>query len=271
MSDPLAPVIKSLHDDGRLRAWSLLMTVFGDSVQHRGGRIATARLRVLLGRIGVESGTLRTALSRLGQDGWVVGERSGRSSSYRLKGEALKDVLGASQTIYAPPRDKPVGEWVMQLGGEGGLEIAPGVHLLPADTVAKGAARVAVSGRLTQVAPDLAETLLSPGHLAARNAMRADIAALDGLDPVPLDAAAARTLLIHRWRRLVLRHPELPAELLGPKAGPDLRAEVARLYHALTPTAEAWLDSAEDGLDPMPAATQAIMRRFTRDGSPQTA
>ncbi|NBR89524.1 MAG: phenylacetic acid degradation protein, partial [Rhodobacteraceae bacterium] len=42
--DPLAPLIDALHAEGRLRVWSLVITVFGDSVQHRGGRISTARL-----------------------------------------------------------------------------------------------------------------------------------------------------------------------------------------------------------------------------------
>ena len=67
--DPLDPVITALHAESRLRVWSLVITVFGDCVQHRGGAISTARLGRLLGRIGVEPGALRTALSRLGRDG----------------------------------------------------------------------------------------------------------------------------------------------------------------------------------------------------------
>ncbi|MWD26768.1 hypothetical protein E0K89_004680 [Aquicoccus sp. SCR17] len=262
MSDPLAPVIRNLHEEGRLRAWSLLMTVFGDSVQHRGGRIATARLRVLLERVGVSSGTLRTALSRLGQDGWVSSEREGRSSSYTLNGAALEAVEGASQTIYAAPRATPVRDWVMRLGGETGLQIAPGVFLAPADAPMPPGVRAAVTGPLTEVAPDLAESVLGPDNLGARAALRADLAALQGLELTPLESAAARTLLIHRWRRLVLRHPELPPGLPGEGGAPDLRTEVACLYRALTPGAEAWLSSDADGLDPMPAPDAAAARRF---------
>ena len=76
--DVLEPLITSLHAEGRLRVWSLVVTVFGDAVQHRGGRIATLRLQHLLERVGVEAGALRTALSRLTSDGWVVRDREGR-------------------------------------------------------------------------------------------------------------------------------------------------------------------------------------------------
>ena len=77
--DPLAPLIETLTADGRLRVWSLVITVFGDSVEPRGGTISTARLGRLLGRIGVGSGALRTALSRLAGDGWVTAQRKGIS------------------------------------------------------------------------------------------------------------------------------------------------------------------------------------------------
>ena len=62
--DPLVPLINTLRAEGRLRVWSLVITAFGDLVQHRGGAVSSARLNVLLGRIGVEPGALRTALSR---------------------------------------------------------------------------------------------------------------------------------------------------------------------------------------------------------------
>lgn len=37
--DPLAPLITAVHTEGRLRVWSLVITVFGDLVQHRGGAV----------------------------------------------------------------------------------------------------------------------------------------------------------------------------------------------------------------------------------------
>ncbi len=84
----------------------------------------------------------------------------------------------------------------------------------------------------------------------------------------PLDGADAlvvRTLLIHHFRRIVLRDPGLPAVLLPldwPAVG--ARALAARLYRRLVPASEAWLDvraRAEDGLLRAPDA--AFGERFS--------
>lgn len=263
--DPLAPVIAALHAEGRPRVWSLVITVFGDSVQPRGGSIATVRLQRLLERVGVTSGTLRTALSRLRRDGWVEAERDGRHSRYRLSAEGLARFAPATARIYAPPSDAPVAEWTLCQGCEAaGFPVAPGLRLLPGPPP-EGAA-LAVTGQLSALAPAARETLLPPEQQAAIAALLSDIAALDGQSLAPLDAAAARTLLVHRWRRLVLRWPEPPAELLPealrPRRAASLRAAVAGLYHALTPAAEAWFDGGAEDMPPMPPAAPALRMRF---------
>ena len=77
LDDPLSPLIDQLHKDGRLRVWSLVITIFGDAIQPRGGRVSTARLQEILERMRIEPGALRTALSRLAKEGWVIREREG--------------------------------------------------------------------------------------------------------------------------------------------------------------------------------------------------
>lgn len=262
--DPLAPLISALHAEGRLRVWSLVITVFGDSVQYRGGRISNVRLQALLGRIGVEPGTIRTALSRLGRDGWVTSQREGRNSFYQLTPQGQARFTDATSRIYAAPRTQPVTRWTLALGpDQPGLPIAPGVTLRPADTAAPGHPDCAVTGDLTALSPQLRETLLTTAHRAALTALFADLDALPPARLTPLDAAAARTLLIHRWRRIVLRHPEPPPELLpGPFAGRHPRAEVARTYAALSPLAEIWLDTPLNDIAPMPKAHALFARRF---------
>ncbi|WP_371055591.1 PaaX family transcriptional regulator C-terminal domain-containing protein [Rhodosalinus sp. K401] len=264
--DPLAPVIAALHAESRPRVWSLVITVFGDSVQPRGGSIATVRLQRLMERVGVTSGTLRTALSRLRRDGWVETERTGRHSRYRLSAEGLARFAPATARIYAPPVTAPVTEWTLCQGceEEAGFPVAPGLRLLPGK--APEGATLAVTGQLSALAPGMREALLPPEQQAAIAALLADVAALDGPEMGPLDAAAARTLLVHRWRRLVLRWPEPPAELLPealrPRAAASPRAAVARIYHALTPAADAWFDTPLDDVPPMPPAGPATAARF---------
>ncbi len=265
-ADPLAPLIEALHAEGRPRIWSLVITVFGDSVQPRGGRIATTRLQRLLGRVGVEPGALRTALSRLRRDGWVVGEREGRFSLYRLSASGLARFAPATERIYAPPQPLVATRWTLALGGDAaqGIPVAPNLWLVPQAGVA--GADLAVSGTLSALSPDFAATLLPQAHRAALAALAADLAALDGAALGPLDAAAARTLLIHRWRRLVLRWPELPPELLPPEAPRDPRGAVAAAWRALTPQAEAWLDAGDARMPPMPPAGPELGRRFAAAG-----
>jgi phenylacetic acid degradation operon negative regulatory protein len=261
--DPLSPLISALHDEGRLRVWSLVITVFGDSVQLRGGRIANLRLQKLLGRIGIEPGTIRTALSRLGRDGWVTSEREGRNSYYRLTAEGLAQFADATSRIYAPPRAQPVTKWVLAVGADQpGIHVAPGVTLRPADQPGP-APDCAVVGELSNLSAALRSDLLSKPHVAALNALFRDLDALSGASLTPLEAAAARTLLIHRWRRIVLRHPEPPIELLPPAFhGRDPRSEVARTYAALTVSAEEWFDTPLQDVSPMPPAALDLLKRF---------
>lgn len=258
--DPLTPLITALHAQGRLRVWSLVITVFGDLIQHRGGEISSTRLRVLLGRVGVEQGALRTALSRLAGDGWVTSERVGRSSRYRLSAQGLDRFAPATTRIYAPPRTEPVKRWaaVVMLAGTGGQT----VRLCPAEDVV-GDAECVVVGDLQHISDTYRSAQLAPAHRNALAALAADLSASRNGMTDPLDAAAARLLLIHRWRRMVLRFPECVPELLpadAPLKNP--RAEVAQTYAALTPAVEGWLESDAGGLVPLPKATQPAAKRF---------
>jgi phenylacetic acid degradation operon negative regulatory protein len=78
------------------------------------------------------------------------------------------------------------------------------------------------------------------------------------------DAFTARILLIHHYRRVVLRDPLLPMALL-PTDWPGLAARelCGEIYRGLIPASEQWLDrngSNESG--PLPAAGQVLARRF---------
>ena len=78
------------------------------------------------------------------------------------------------------------------------------------------------------------------------------------------DAFTARILLIHHYRRVVLRDPLLPSALLPPDwPGRAARALCGEIYRALLPASERWLDSHasnESGL--LPKAGAELARRF---------
>lgn len=264
--DPLKPLIDALHAEGRLRVWSLVITAFGDLVQHRGGVISTARLSAVLSRIGVEPGTLRTALSRLGRDGWVESERVGRTSHYRLSPQGVDRFAPATSLIYAAPYTDAVTLWSLSIVLEGAV---PRVCLVPAGQVVDDADCV-VTGTLEQVSPGFQNMFFDDDMRMALSALAADLSTVRQSDlSDPLDAAAARVLLIHRWRRLVLRYPE-PVPDLMPDDAPltNPRADMAEVYRALSPLAEAWLDEDSPALPAMPKASADFARRFGKRDRP---
>lgn len=260
--DALKPIIDRLHAEGRPRVWSLVITVFGDSVQHRGGDIPTARLQRLLGRIGIEPGAIRTALSRLSADGWVEGRREGRSGIYRLTEEGRRNFGPANATIFAPVRTAPVEAWVFDTSPDAsGLRIAGGcLSPAPASGGPEG------FRMLGTPLPGSAEAIwraLDARHRAALERLSLDLSVLEeGVDD-PLDAIAARTLLVHNWRRIVLRWPELPTELTPDFVWPrNFRAAVSETYGKLSDPAERWLDTSFGDTPAMPPAGAGFANRF---------
>ncbi|SPH24654.1 Transcriptional repressor PaaX [Defluviimonas aquaemixtae] len=260
--DPLAPLIDALHAEGRPRVWSLVITVMGDAVQPRGGRVALARLALILGRLGVEPGALRTALSRLARDGWVVRERTGRVSHYRLSARGLAEYEPAARRIYAAPAKTPV-VWTLALTEDAadGFSLGGGLSLISGPEAKAGTA-LSVTGGL-RCAPGIGTKLMPPEQRTALDRLFADLDCLDPAELSPGDAMAARTLLIHRWRRISLRWPDLPAPLAPVPPGPA-RPRVAAAYRRLLPVSEAWLSDPETGAEPLPGADASLARRFTQ-------
>jgi phenylacetic acid degradation operon negative regulatory protein len=74
----------------------------------------------------------------------------------------------------------------------------------------------------------------------------------------------ARILLIHKYRRVLLRDPLLPPALL-PADWPaaEARALCGRIYRALLPPSEQWLDEfGESVAGKMPPPSKELALRF---------
>jgi len=278
-SDPLEPLIARLHSDGRLRVWSLVITIFGDSIQPRGGRVSSARLQDILGRLAIEPGALRTAMSRLTKEGWVVREREGRRTFYRLSEKGVATFGPATRRIYAPVEVQKSPGWVLGVGpargrldadiretggfvlGGGGLWAAldaPGPDWFAARGI------LTVSGTLGAMPEAIAAELASSEIRAAYEGFIADLKGFDPGDLPPLDALAARILMIHRWRRIVLRAADLPAAI-APRdwPGSTCRDLVARLYRQMSAGADQWLSApVAGGITALPPPDAAYFARF---------
>lgn len=284
MIDPpdwLAPRLAALHA-GPHRTGSLVITLYGDAIAPRGGSLALASLLAIMAAVGIGEGVVRTAVSRLAAEGWLERRRIGRSGFYRLAARGAAAFAEATRRIYGPPRqpEEPRLEMVV-LGPESARDqaraaleaagfgaLAPGVFVAPAGTAVPpvaGALRLAAAPAPAD-APVLAALAWPLAELAAR--YRHFLAVWAGADaapvPDPLTALVARMLLIHDYRRAVLRDPLLPSALVPADwPQPAARALCARVWRRLLAPSEAWLDAhavAETG--PLPAPDAALAARF---------
>src|SRR5256885_15155966 len=78
------------------------------------------------------------------------------------------------------------------------------------------------------------------------------------------EAFTARILLIHYYRRVVLRDPLLPTSLLPPDwPGRAARQLCGEIYRGLLPASERWLDrNGSNEAGPLPNAGEELACRF---------
>ncbi|MBB2160479.1 PaaX family transcriptional regulator C-terminal domain-containing protein [Gluconacetobacter sacchari] len=268
----------------RFRLWSVIITIYGDAILPRGGSVWVGTLLALCRGMEVEENAVRTAMSRLAADGWVSRTRHGRNSFYALAPRGREAFLLAAEHIYrerAPlwtghltmvMPDASVRETAFPALAEagfgsplGGLFVAPGGRAVPPGAACPAFALSgpveALRGLAARAWPleDIAREYQAFLDAFAPCAEGLDAGA--GLDD--LGAMVARIVLIHAYRRIVLRDPLLPAELLPADwPGERARAVCGRIYDRLRAGSERWLDEnavGEDGA-PLPAGGEARFR-----------
>ena len=286
MPHPLSRIIELLKREPS-RTGSIVITVFGDAIVPRGGSVWLGTLLEFFRTIDIDSGVVRTAMSRLAADGWLERQRVGRNSFYRLVKKGRQTFDAATKHIYDPQVSDWTGRFELLLIGNGedrdasrealknagfgsplpGVWIAPSGVPIPEE--AAHAIRLEVSAE-----DDSGRRLLSESWPLDRTAdaylkfmkifepLRGWI---DRREPLAdVDAFTARILLIHYYRRVVLRDPLLPAVLL-PRDWPGRAARqlCGEIYRGLLPASEQWLDrNGVNETGPLPAAAEELARRF---------
>ena len=204
--------------------WSILVTLFGDLAQVPGTAIDGATLRALTAPMGLSPEAVRTALHRLRRDGWIGSRRAGRGSAHALTAKGRAESAAASPRIYA--RGQAAERAAMLLADPAaplpdlpGCRLGPGLLLTPEGG---GPDALALPVPPGTALPAWMATRLCPPDLRARAAdlaaALADVRAqFDTLPPpAPLQAAILRVLVVHGWRRVVLRQPPLPDHVFPP-------------------------------------------------------
>src|SRR5882757_9405268 len=147
MAHPLARIIEQLKREPS-RTGSIVITVFGDAIVPRGSSVWLGTLLEFFKTLDIDSGVVRTAMSRLAADGWLERSRVGRNSFYRLAEKGRETFREATEHIYSlrPPRwsghfemvlpengiDRELVRAAMEQAGFGVL--VPGLWIAPAGT-----------------------------------------------------------------------------------------------------------------------------------------
>ncbi len=303
---PSCQRIEQFKAAARGQAGSIIVTVFGDTVLPRGGRIWLGSLIGLLAPLGLGERLVRTAVFRLAQDDWLEAVALGRRSDYRLTASGRRRFLEASRHIYAAEPAPWDQRWRLiavtgelesdqrerlrralfwhgfgQLGADcfvhPSADLAAVFESLESESLAPVLGRllplVAANPRLPSSGND-ADLVRRAWNLQDLDAAYqtfvetyAPVLAQWQRAEAPTDEALAfltRSLLVHDYRRLLLRDPELPGVLLPARwAGHEARRLCRELYGLLLQASERHLDqhlSLADGQ--VPAASALLGERF---------
>ncbi|TRZ98887.1 MAG: phenylacetic acid degradation operon negative regulatory protein PaaX [Rhodocyclaceae bacterium] len=287
----------------RPRANSLIITIYGDAIAPHGGTVWLGSFIKLVESLGLNPRLVRTSVFRLSGEKWLVSEQIGRNSYYSLTATGRRRFEHAYRRIYDDPRQQWDGDWQVVFAGGGMLSpaqrgalrrellwegfgvIAPGVLAHPYANresvldilqstgthdkvvVIQGRSLGALSSRPLQ---ELVRECWNLDTIAEdykrfcdsfRPVTRALKAARE-LDPE--QAFCVRTLLIHEFRRVQLRDPQLPMQLLPNDWPGDAAREICRELYLLTrEQAERHLaDVLQTADGPLPAAAPYFQKRF---------
>jgi len=284
------------------RARSLIVTVWGDALAPHGGSVWLSGLIRLMAPFDVNERLVRTSVFRLAADGWLARATEGRRSRYRLTRDGARRFHDAYKRIYERPADNWRGQWelvladrvaaprrtglrrelawagVGELGTTTFLRPHEAARALPSILDAKGIA----SAVTVALGSDLAGRPIAHAVRAAWNldALAADYrqflarfgAVIEhfraGEAHDPAQCFVVRTLLIHAYRRVLLRDPLLPAALL-PLDWPGAAAyALCRGFYRLTHrdaerhVAATQREPDDPAKGTWPAADDAFYRRF---------
>ncbi|MFT6696869.1 MAG: phenylacetic acid degradation operon negative regulatory protein [Paracoccaceae bacterium] len=211
------------------RVWSLIVTVFGDLAQGEDDLLRGSVLSAISGSIGIRPEAMRVAIHRLRKDGWLQSHPSGRSTKYALTSEGRKQSVSASPRIYAQSLPQ-VANWHGLVSNpsdaDSPMQMARAVgeygYFSVSPTLSIGIGRQfhhpslfefdAKNGNVASWLKDAT----CPADVSAQYQLLSEILAyirgnLDNANRLStIEAATLRVLIVHSWRRIVLRHPDLP-------------------------------------------------------------
>ena len=270
----IAVAVRDRCEDPDISARSVLVTVLGDSVLPVTKTLWLSSLFQLAEPFRFSERLVRTSMFRLAAEGWVSNERIGRRSRYSMTLLAVRESEDADRRIYGRESGSWDGSWtfavvdapsiptserdriVRHLRWHGFVLLGRGLMASPSVAVSSlrellRLVQPATAVPIGRLELDELDALVEEGFFA--EAFRtADTETAYGrflsrYEPwsshdiesaAPLEAYALRTMLVHELRRIRLRVPDIPTELLPPGWIGDRAYDLAAdLYRRLSPSA----------------------------------
>jgi phenylacetic acid degradation operon negative regulatory protein len=256
----------------RVRANSLIITVYGDFIAAHGGTVWLGSFIRLVEPLGLNERMVRTSVYRLSQDKWLVSEQIGRKSYYSLTPSGRRRFEHAYRRIYFTPPESWQGEWQVvvlpstlpqsqrdalrkELSWAGYGTVAPGVLAHPSGDTETLLEILQETGTHDKVVPMAARNIGAltsrPLQDLARDCWNLDVIDnayrefTDRLRPVlrarrsartldPEQCFLVQTLTMHDFRRALLHDPQLPAQLMPHDWSGVVARELCRDLYRIT-------------------------------------
>lgn len=248
-----------------MNARSALFDLYGDHLLSRGERAPVAALVRLLAPLRISAPAVRTAVSRMARQGWLAPVRLPGGAGYELTPRAESRLREAADRIYRHNPPSWDGRWHVVVVGrpaeragrdrlrsalgylgyaclDGGTWISPRPSvelepLLAAERVRAESFLASYEGDQRVLAARAWDIDGLAGAYAQWLARAGRLAGQAGRGRPDEAVFAARSELVHEWRKFLFTDPGLPVELLPPRwpgirAAELFREEAARLLPA---------------------------------------
>lgn len=207
------PILSTLFPNFQIKTWSLVVTVFGDLAAQESDSLSGAQLRALFEVMAIKPDALRVALHRLSKDGWIVSERSGRNSHYRLSDIGVAETSRVWQQVYRPVNELS-RQWYIAVLPENlpssesrVIKLAAQTYIVEQDFLLEYTHAISFPLQAASVPAWIGEKILKNGigELSAALLSAFEKLPESVLQMTDIQRVAIRILCIHQWRRIVLR------------------------------------------------------------------
>lgn len=293
-------IIKQHIKESNISCTSMVVTVFGDIVSQHGHWVGLSSLIQVLEPFGFNERQVRTSVYRLVQSDWLKVNKIGRRSYYCFTESATGHYEKAAKRIYLTEREDWDQNWILVLPisvpedkkeelrksllWQGYNTLTSGVYAHPSsdrfsldevlyelgivsnvvvfnaktgDLNSQGAIKEMIKSRW-----QLSE--LEESYQQFLNFYRPIYQKLSNEQVTPLESFIYRAALIHDFRRILLRDPDFPNEMLPHGwVGNEAQDLVKRTYRALVKPSLVFIDEyMQNAQGIVPEATSKFFTRF---------